>query len=122
MFLSVFFLILLNFVLFIFLQLLDYVTTTMFFSDKNVDSNLISWNRVVLLHGKWLVKNCSVCVVRRCNRSRVSTNRFRTVCMLTFRTPRDRKNLAVQSSCAEAVNQTVKSVGQSSFLEKRLQW
>lgn len=34
-----------------FLQLLDYVSTTMYFSDKNVDSNLISWNRVVLLHG-----------------------------------------------------------------------
>uniref|UniRef100_A0A4W6DPR2 Pachytene checkpoint protein 2 homolog n=1 Tax=Lates calcarifer TaxID=8187 RepID=A0A4W6DPR2_LATCA len=32
-------------------QLLDYVTTTIYFSDKNVDSNLISWNRVVLLHG-----------------------------------------------------------------------
>lgn len=41
----------LNIVL-IFLQLLDYVTTTIYFSDKNVDSNLISWNRVVLLHGK----------------------------------------------------------------------
>lgn len=39
-------------IVFIFLQLLDYVTTTMYFSDKNVDSNLISWNRVVLLHGK----------------------------------------------------------------------
>uniref|UniRef100_A0A3P9QBF2 Pachytene checkpoint protein 2 homolog n=1 Tax=Poecilia reticulata TaxID=8081 RepID=A0A3P9QBF2_POERE len=33
-------------------KLLDYVTTTIYFSDKNVDSNLISWNRVVLLHGK----------------------------------------------------------------------
>lgn len=39
-------------IVFISLQLLDYVTTTMYFSDKNVDSNLISWNRVVLLHGK----------------------------------------------------------------------
>lgn len=38
----------------VFLQLLDYVTTTIYFSDKNVDSNLISWNRVVLLHGKLL--------------------------------------------------------------------
>ena len=26
--------------------------TTLLFSDKNVDSNLIAWNRVVLLHGK----------------------------------------------------------------------
>lgn len=34
------------------LQLLDYVSTAIFFSDKNVDSNLVSWNRVVLLHGK----------------------------------------------------------------------
>ncbi|KAG9337770.1 hypothetical protein JZ751_028268 [Albula glossodonta] len=33
-------------------QLLDYVSTTIFFSDKKVDSNLIAWNRVVLLHGK----------------------------------------------------------------------
>lgn len=36
----------------VFTQLLDYVTTTLLFSDKNVDSNLIAWNRVVLLHGK----------------------------------------------------------------------
>lgn len=34
------------------LQLLDYVLTAIFFSDKNVDSNLVAWNRVVLLHGK----------------------------------------------------------------------
>uniref|UniRef100_A0A8C2Z621 Pachytene checkpoint protein 2 homolog n=1 Tax=Cyclopterus lumpus TaxID=8103 RepID=A0A8C2Z621_CYCLU len=27
-------------------QLLDYITTTIYFSDKKVDSNLISWNRV----------------------------------------------------------------------------
>jgi hypothetical protein len=26
--------------------------TTVLFSDKNVDSNLITWNRVVLLHGE----------------------------------------------------------------------
>ncbi|OBS77976.1 hypothetical protein A6R68_19635 [Neotoma lepida] len=31
-------------------QLLDYVMTALLFSDKNVDSNLITWNRVVLLH------------------------------------------------------------------------
>uniref|UniRef100_A0ACB8FTP7 Pachytene checkpoint protein 2 n=1 Tax=Sphaerodactylus townsendi TaxID=933632 RepID=A0ACB8FTP7_9SAUR len=30
-------------------DLLDYVTTTLLFSDRNVNSNLISWNRVVLL-------------------------------------------------------------------------
>lgn len=34
------------------LQLLDYVSTAIFFSDKNVDNNLVAWNRVVLLHGK----------------------------------------------------------------------
>lgn len=33
-------------------QLLDYVMTALLFSDKNVDSNLITWNRVVLLHGE----------------------------------------------------------------------
>uniref|UniRef100_H2QQK7 Pachytene checkpoint protein 2 homolog n=1 Tax=Pan troglodytes TaxID=9598 RepID=H2QQK7_PANTR len=33
-------------------KLLDYVMTTLLFSDKNVNSNLITWNRVVLLHGK----------------------------------------------------------------------
>uniref|UniRef100_A0A2I3S872 Pachytene checkpoint protein 2 homolog n=1 Tax=Pan troglodytes TaxID=9598 RepID=A0A2I3S872_PANTR len=39
--------------LFLFLyQLLDYVMATLLFSDKNVNSNLITWNRVVLLHGK----------------------------------------------------------------------
>ncbi|TKC39056.1 hypothetical protein EI555_017336 [Monodon monoceros] len=31
-------------------HLLDYVMTTLLFSDKNVDSTLITWNRVVLLH------------------------------------------------------------------------
>uniref|UniRef100_A0A8C6W8E3 Pachytene checkpoint protein 2 homolog n=1 Tax=Nannospalax galili TaxID=1026970 RepID=A0A8C6W8E3_NANGA len=33
-------------------HLLDYVTTTLLFSDRNVDSTLITWNRVVLLHGE----------------------------------------------------------------------
>ncbi|XP_061810178.1 pachytene checkpoint protein 2 homolog [Nerophis lumbriciformis] len=42
-------------------QLLDYVTTTMYFSDKNVDSNLISWNRVVLLHGPPGTGKTSLC-------------------------------------------------------------
>ncbi|XP_076972907.1 pachytene checkpoint protein 2 homolog isoform X2 [Tamandua tetradactyla] len=31
-------------------HLLDYVMTTLLFSDRNVNSTLISWNRVVLLH------------------------------------------------------------------------
>uniref|UniRef100_H3DM34 Pachytene checkpoint protein 2 homolog n=1 Tax=Tetraodon nigroviridis TaxID=99883 RepID=H3DM34_TETNG len=42
-------------------KLLDYVTTTIFFSDKNVDSNLISWNRVVLLHGPPGTGKTSLC-------------------------------------------------------------
>jgi hypothetical protein len=32
-------------------DLLNYSSTSMIFSDKMVDSNLISWNRVILLHG-----------------------------------------------------------------------
>lgn len=43
------------------MQLLDYVSTTIFFSDKNVDSNLISWNRVVLLHGPPGTGKTSLC-------------------------------------------------------------
>ncbi|ESO90881.1 hypothetical protein LOTGIDRAFT_122594, partial [Lottia gigantea] len=35
-------------------RLLNYATTTMLFSDKKVDSNVISWNRVVLLHGMYV--------------------------------------------------------------------
>ncbi|XP_077432796.1 pachytene checkpoint protein 2 homolog isoform X1 [Vanacampus margaritifer] len=42
-------------------QLLNYVTTTIYFSDKNVNSNLISWNRVVLLHGPPGTGKTSLC-------------------------------------------------------------
>ncbi|KAF5909846.1 pachytene checkpoint protein 2, partial [Clarias magur] len=42
-------------------QLLDYVSTAMFFSDKNVDSNLVAWNRVVLLHGPPGTGKTSLC-------------------------------------------------------------
>ncbi|XP_051465184.1 pachytene checkpoint protein 2 homolog isoform X2 [Apus apus] len=42
-------------------HLLDYVMTTLLFSDKNVDSNLISWNRVVLLHGPPGTGKTSLC-------------------------------------------------------------
>ncbi|CAB1333864.1 unnamed protein product [Coregonus sp. 'balchen'] len=42
-------------------KLLDYVSTTIYFSDKNVDSNLISWNRVVLLHGPPGTGKTSLC-------------------------------------------------------------
>lgn len=32
-------------------RLLKYIHTTMLFSDANIDFNIITWNRVVLLHG-----------------------------------------------------------------------
>lgn len=32
-------------------NLLDYAFTTLLFSDMSVNTNLISWNRVILLHG-----------------------------------------------------------------------
>ncbi|KAL4690818.1 hypothetical protein H8959_013779 [Pygathrix nigripes] len=47
--------------LFFFYQLLDYVMTTLLFSDKNVNSNLITWNRVVLLHGPPGTGKTSLC-------------------------------------------------------------
>ncbi|CAN0278459.1 pachytene checkpoint protein 2 homolog [Lampetra fluviatilis] len=43
------------------LQLLNYVMTTLLFSDKNVNSNVISWNRVVLLHGPPGTGKTSLC-------------------------------------------------------------
>ncbi|KAG9283799.1 hypothetical protein AMEX_G2607 [Astyanax mexicanus] len=42
-------------------QLLNYVSTAIFFSDKNVDSNLITWNRVVLLYGPPGTGKTSLC-------------------------------------------------------------
>lgn len=43
------------------LQLLRFVESTLLFSDKNVDSNIITWNRVVLLHGPPGTGKTSLC-------------------------------------------------------------
>ena len=32
-------------------QLLNYAATTLMFSERGVNTNIIAWNRVVLLHG-----------------------------------------------------------------------
>ncbi|KIK07611.1 hypothetical protein K443DRAFT_673191 [Laccaria amethystina LaAM-08-1] len=42
-------------------KLLDYIHATLVFSDANVDFNLISWNRVVLLHGPPGTGKTSLC-------------------------------------------------------------
>ncbi|XP_057564007.1 pachytene checkpoint protein 2 homolog isoform X1 [Hippopotamus amphibius kiboko] len=42
-------------------HLLNYVLTALLFSDKNVDSNLVTWNRVVLLHGPPGTGKTSLC-------------------------------------------------------------
>ncbi|XP_053449653.1 pachytene checkpoint protein 2 homolog isoform X2 [Nycticebus coucang] len=42
-------------------HLLDYVMTTLLFTDRNVNSNLITWNRVVLLHGPPGTGKTSLC-------------------------------------------------------------
>ena len=42
-------------------NLVQYCATAMLFSDANVDSNIISWNRVVLLHGPPGTGKTSLC-------------------------------------------------------------
>ncbi|SNX86604.1 related to PCH2 - putative ATPase [Melanopsichium pennsylvanicum] len=42
-------------------KLLNYIYTTLLFSDANVNFNLVSWNRVVLLHGPPGTGKTSLC-------------------------------------------------------------
>ncbi|XP_063989737.1 pachytene checkpoint protein 2 homolog [Diachasmimorpha longicaudata] len=42
-------------------NLLNFIETTMLFSEKNVDPNIITWNRVVLLHGPPGTGKTSLC-------------------------------------------------------------
>ncbi|KAJ3539964.1 hypothetical protein NM688_g6295 [Phlebia brevispora] len=42
-------------------KLLDYIYATVVFSDANVDFNIVSWNRVVLLHGPPGTGKTSLC-------------------------------------------------------------
>ncbi|TPX34800.1 hypothetical protein SmJEL517_g02643 [Synchytrium microbalum] len=39
-------------------RLLEYITTSTLFSDKMVDSNIVSWNKIVLLHGTGKTSLC----------------------------------------------------------------
>ncbi|KAK0468103.1 P-loop containing nucleoside triphosphate hydrolase protein [Desarmillaria tabescens] len=43
------------------MKLLDYIHATLIFSDADVNSNLVSWNRVVLLHGPPGTGKTSLC-------------------------------------------------------------
>ncbi|KAJ9100780.1 hypothetical protein QFC19_005519 [Naganishia cerealis] len=42
-------------------RLLNYIYTTLLFSDANVDFNIVTWNRVVLLHGPPGTGKTSLC-------------------------------------------------------------
>ncbi|EDO30919.1 predicted protein [Nematostella vectensis] len=42
-------------------QLINYATTTLLFSDRGVNANIITWNRVILLHGPPGTGKTSLC-------------------------------------------------------------
>ncbi|CAG8514234.1 7021_t:CDS:10 [Ambispora leptoticha] len=42
-------------------RLIEYISTTVLFSDRNINPNIISWNRVVLLHGPPGTGKTSLC-------------------------------------------------------------